>query len=76
MVHDFEDGDASKTKIWKLEYFDIINRDGGDDLATEGVMDVSLELKIGLGDQVATVDLGDDWSGSRVGMHGMSRRFF
>ena len=57
-----------------LEYIGICNRDGGDDLAVKGILDVSVELEIGLGDEVVTVDLGDGWSGSRVGIHGMGRR--
>jgi hypothetical protein len=66
MVHDFEDGDVSKTKNWMLEYLDISNRDGGDDLAAKGVKDVSVvEFEIGLGDQVATVDLSDEQAAAR-----------
>jgi hypothetical protein len=39
-----------------LECLDISNRDSGVDLAVEGVMDVSVELEIGLDDQVPKVD--------------------
>jgi hypothetical protein len=64
-VHTFEDGDVNKTGIRMLERLDKSNQDGDDDLAAKSV--------IGLGDKAATVDLGDDRSRSRVGMHGMSR---
>jgi hypothetical protein len=75
MVHDFEDGDVAKTKIWMLHCLDISNQDGGDDLAAECVLDVSVELEYSQGNQLATVDLGNEWSGSRVGMRGVSRWF-
>jgi hypothetical protein len=57
--------------MWKC--LDISNREGGDDLATESIMDVTVELETGLGDHVATVNVADDWSGNLTGIHGMHR---
>jgi hypothetical protein len=47
---------SRRSKIWMLECLEISNRDGGIDLAAEGVMNLSVELEIDLDDQVATVD--------------------